>query len=206
MTLPTGEPITYEYTMFGGVSWGSSQNQYPSRWLGWKFSSQGEWIYTPIVQAGAGTSNTCLPNYQVGCMETVVAKPDNTTDTINFIVDPYGGSWPQTILNVTTGAKVTNPWDFSNACTLNLCNGKGYQDVRKLSTTTSMPVSGGNLTKQTTYTYDTPQTGNLTAIKEWKYFSHCGRNQRPSQAEYPTVCVSLDRELPRPNINLQQFD
>ena len=31
-------------------------------------------------------------------------------------------------------------------------------------------------------------------------------NQRPSQAEYPTVCVSLERELPRPNINPQQCD
>jgi RHS repeat-associated protein len=199
MTLPTGQQISYSYTMFGGVSWGSSQNEFPSRWLSSKSSSTGSWSYIPQVTAGAGPSNTCLPNYQVGCMETIVEKPDGSVDTIFFIVDPVGGSWPQTIENVSSGSIVTNTWDFSNACTLNLCNGKGYQDVRKLTTTTAMPIPGGTLTKQTSYTYDTPQTGNLTAVKEWKYQSSTtfpSVSDRATYTAYATIGTNNDINRP----------
>jgi RHS repeat-associated protein len=174
MTLPTGAQVTYSYSMYGGVSWGSAHNEFPSRWLASKSSSAGTWTYTPVATAGAGPQNICLPNYQVGCQQVTVARPDGSKEVSSFIVDPVGGSWPQRIQSyntdgVTLLSTVNNTWAFSNVCTLNLCGGLGYQDVRKLSTSTTLPIPGGNLTKQTTYTYDSPQTGNITAIKEWKY-------------------------------------
>jgi RHS repeat-associated protein len=182
MTLPTGATITYGYSTFGGVSWGNRNNEYPSRWLTSKTSSAGAWTYNPVVTAGAGTNNACLPNYYVGCMNVQVNRPDGSFEITSLIVDPIGGSWPQTIQSKdnsgTLLSTVNNTWDFSNSCTLYACLGAdpdelaryvGYQDVRKLSTSTTIPVPSGNITKQTTYTYDTPQTANLTQIKEWKY-------------------------------------
>jgi RHS repeat-associated protein len=187
MTLPTGATITYGYSMFGGVSWENSNNEYPSRWLTSKTSSAGTWTYNPVVTAGAGPNEAvCLPNsgLYVGCMNVQVTRPDGSFEITSFIVDPAGGSWPQVIQSKDNSgvllSTVNNTWDFSNQCTLNLCFGAdpdqsaryvGYQDVRKLSTSTTVPVPSGNITKQTTYTYDTPQTGNLTAIEEWKYQS-----------------------------------
>jgi YD repeat-containing protein len=184
MTLPTGAKITYGYTMFGGVSWGNSNNEFPSRWLTSKSSGAGTWTYTPAVTAGAGSSNTCLVNYEVGCMQTTVNRPDGSKEVDSFIVDPLGGSWPQETQSYDTDgatllSTVNNTWDFSNQCSLSLCFGGydyyigqyGYQDVRKLTTSTTLPVPGGSITKQTKFTYDTPQTGNITAVQEWKYQS-----------------------------------
>jgi RHS repeat-associated protein len=188
MTLPTGAQITYGYSTFGGVSWENNNNQYPSRWLTSKASSAGTWTFDPVVTAGAGPNEVvCLPNsgLYVGCMNVQVSRPDGSFEITSFIVDPVGGSWPQVIQSKDSSgtllSTVNNTWDFSNSCTLSLCYGEfsgnppfhyyGYQDVRKLSTSTTIPVPGGNITKQTTYTYDTPQTGNITSIKEWKYQS-----------------------------------
>jgi RHS repeat-associated protein len=176
MTMPTGEQINYNYSMFGGVSWGSNHNQFPSWWLTSKSSNQGTWTYTPTATAGAGTGNNCLPSFLVGCLQTVVQRPDGSKEATTFIVDPVGGSYPQSVTSydtdgVTVLSTVNNSWDFSNRCTLNLCGTNGYQYVRKLSASTTVPVPGGSLTKQTKYSYSAsaPQFPNVTAIKEWKY-------------------------------------
>jgi RHS repeat-associated protein len=177
MSVPTGETITYGYTLFSGLPWGSNtQGVFPSYWLTSKSSSQGTWTYTPTVTGGIGPDNLCQPGYQVGCIQTTVQRPDGSKDVDAFIADPYGGSWPQSILSYDTDgatllSTVGNAWNFSTACTLNLCEGYGYQDVQKLRTSTTVPIPGANLTKQTTYTYDSPQTGNITSVKEWKYQS-----------------------------------
>lgn len=177
MTVPTGGTITYGYTLFSGLPWGNNtQGVFPSDWLTSKSSSQGTWTYTPTVTGGIGPDNLCQPGDQVGCIQTTIQRPDGSKDVDSFIADPYGGSWPQSILNYDTDgatllSTVHNTWNFSTACTLNLCDGYGYQDVQKLSTSTTVPLPSGNLTKQTTYSYDSPQTGNITSIKEWKYQS-----------------------------------
>ncbi len=172
MTLPTGATINYVYSMFEGVSW--QGEQFPSRWLTSKSSSAGTWSYTPLVTAGAPSSSCLSGSYKVGCMQTTVQRPDGSKEITSFIVDPFGGSWPQTTLSYDTDgatllSTVNNTWNFSTPCTLNLCDGNGYQYVRKSSTSTTLPVPGGSITKQTAYTYDTPQTGNVTSVKEWKY-------------------------------------
>lgn len=197
MTLPTGQQISYGYSMFGGVSWGNNHNQYPSWWVTSKSSSQGNWVFTPLATAGAGPANNCLPNYQVGCLQTTVDKADGSYDIISFIVDPYGGAWPQTIQNGTTSTTVTNTWDFSNLCTLTLCAGKGYQDVRKLTTLTTVPIPGGNLNEKIAYTYDTPQAGNVTGIKEWKYQSGTTFPTVPDRATYMTYATIGTNDINR---------
>jgi RHS repeat-associated protein len=167
MTLPTGATISYGYSNFtdslGGVG----------RWLTSKQSSAAYWSYTP--QATGGTSQ-----------QVTVYKADNSKDVISLTVDGSGTVWPTQILSYDTDAStllstVNNSWDFSVSCTTILCddaviegiaNGDyvaAHQDVRRLSTSTTLPVPGGSITKQTKYTYDSPQTGNVTGVEEWKY-------------------------------------
>jgi RHS repeat-associated protein len=155
MSLPSGATITYYYQNFKDALGNLS------RWLSVKEGPDGGWTYFPTVTGGTS-------------QQVSVLKPDGSQDVINFTVDSGSGAWPTNILSYDTGgvtllSTVNNTWDFSIACQLNVCGGKGHQDIRKLSTSTTFPVPGGSITKQTTYTYDTPQTGNITAIKEWKY-------------------------------------
>jgi len=214
MTLPTGATISYGYTTFGGVSWGNGNNQYPSRWLTSKSSSAGTWSFTPLVTAGAGPGNTCLPNFNVGCMQTEVQRPDFSIEIVSLIVDPLGGSWPQEITSYDVDqailSTVTNTWDFSNLCTLAACFGSflggmphyyGYQEVRKLTSTTYLPVPGGSVVKQTTYAYDSPQTGNITAIKEWKYQPTASFSSTPDRATYITyTSIGIHNNINHPTI------
>jgi RHS repeat-associated protein len=85
---------------------------------------------------------------------------------------------------VTLLSKTTNTWDYSNVCQLHECAltglALGYQDVQLLSTATTVSAPGGSITKQTKYTYDSPQTGNVTSVKEWKY-------QSGTAPTFPTV-------------------
>jgi RHS repeat-associated protein len=214
MTMPSGEQITYGYSMFGGVPLGNNQNQFPNWWITQKSSSQGTWTYTPTATAGAGTNNDCLPGYYVGCMQTVVHRPDGSQEATSFIVDPLGGAYPQIIYSYDTDgatllSTVTNTWDFSQTCTLTFCadaktfnsDEVGYQDVRRLSTQITVPIPGGNLTKQTTYAYDTPQTGNLTAIKEWRYLSGTSPSfpSVPDRATYVTYAtIGTNNDINQP--------
>lgn len=155
MTMPTGGTVTYTYSNFNDAL-GSA-----SRWLTSKYSYSGYWSYTPTVTGGASQNVT-------------VVKPDYSQELVSFTVDQSGGAWPtQTLSYDTDGATllstVKNTWDLSIACTLNVCGGRGHQDVRKVSTSTTLPIPGGSITKQTIYAYDSPQTGNVIAVKEWKY-------------------------------------
>lgn len=217
MTLPTSEQITYGYSMFGGVSWGNNQSQYPSRWVTSKTSSTtGSWAYTPTATAGAGPGNTCLPNYLVGCMQVYVTRPDASADSESFIVDPVGGSYLQSVLSYDTDgtllSTVSNTYDFSTKCSLAFCLGDflggapeyyGYEDVRKLTALTTVTVPGGSITKQTTYSYDSPQTGNITAVKEWKYQPGTSPtfSSVPDRATYMTYAtIAGTNDINRPSV------
>jgi RHS repeat-associated protein len=167
MTLPTGGTVNYAYTNFtdslGGVG----------RWLFSKSTSTGFWQYSPVAM---GNTN----------QQVTVYKPGLATDVISLTVDGSGTVWPTQILSYDSGygallSTVNNTWDFSVPCTTILCSiaflegiGNGddvpaHQDIRKLSTSTTLPMPGGSITKQTKYSYDSPQTGNVTGVQEWKY-------------------------------------
>jgi hypothetical protein len=186
MTLPTGEIIAYGYTNF------TDFNGNVSHWLTSKASPQGTWSYSPSGTYGPGPSNPCLPGFPVSCLQTVVTKPDGSKDIIALIADQVGGNWPQETRSYDTNgttllSTVINFWDFSQTCTLNACINPlglhvGHQDIRITKTQTTLPVPVGSITKQTTFAYDSPQTGNITATKEWEYQSGTS-----STATFPAV-------------------
>jgi len=158
MTLPTGGQVSYSYTTFSD-SYGNK-----TRWLTTKQGAD-YWTYTPQVISTCGSS-------QVGCQEKLtVQKPSGAKTVYTFTLD--NGAWlaqaQQYDAQGNLMATTANTWDFSNACVLHGCYGHNF--IRKLSETTTLPTPGSsNLTKKTSYTYDSPQQGNVTAIKEWKFY------------------------------------
>ena len=185
MTLPTGGTVQYSYITYKDPKGGYS------RWLSSKTSAGETWTFTPSV-----TSSTT--------QKVTVVRPDQSKEVIALTVD--NGSWPTQLLSydtdgVTLLSTINNTWDFSIACTLAICSGQGHQDVRLLSTSTTLPIPGGSITKQTKYTYDTPQTGNLTAVKEWKYQSGTSPtfSSVPDRATYTTYAtIGTNNDINRP--------
>lgn len=155
ITLPTGGVVNYTYTTFKDA-YGNMNQWVSSR------SSYGYWSYTPQVLS------TCSPT-QVNCQQkTTVTTP--TGQTV-YTFQLNNGAWPTTIvqddLSGNLLSTVTNTWDFSQPCASINCYGNSF--VQLLSMQTTIPTSGGNLKKQTQYTYDSPKYGNITSTSEWKY-------------------------------------
>lgn len=159
VTLPTGGTVSYGYTKF------SDSYSNKMEWFSSRTSASGTWAYSPQV------ISTCSST-QVGCQQKVtVTKPSGDSTVYTFTLN--NGAWPVQVQSYGGGSllsTVTNTYDFSNACPFTGCHGASY--IRLLTTQTSLPVpGGGNITKQTQYAYDSPQTGNITAVKEWRYYS-----------------------------------
>lgn len=189
MTLPSGGTVTYGYSTYTDAGGGRS------RWLTSKCSVSGCWSYTPTA-------------VNLATQTVRVNKPDNSKEVTTFTLN--NGAWPTQIVtydtdSVTVLSTVNNTWDFSIQCTLNLCLANppfGAQDVRKLSTTTTVPVAGGSsITKKTAFTYDTPQTANITGVKEWKYQPGASPtfSSVPDRATYVTYAtIGTNNNINRP--------
>ncbi|HKW18904.1 MAG TPA: RHS repeat-associated core domain-containing protein [Terriglobales bacterium] len=199
MTLPTGDTITYGYTNFKDF------NGAVSRWLTSKSSSKGYWSYNPTGIYGLSTSNPCAPGYNVSCLQTAVYRPDGSSEIIGWLLDAAGGAQAYQIRDfdrdgATLLSTVNNTWDLTHMCTLGDCNGKGFQNVHLLKKTTTVPIPGGNLTKQITYAYDAPTDANITALKEWKYQSGTapGFPSVPERATYYTYAALANNNINKP--------
>jgi hypothetical protein len=155
MTLPgpAGGTITYTYTNFTGSSnLGSATN----RWLNTRNNGSRPWTYAPAT----ATSGCPSGNYVYGCQQVMVTDPDNVSTTYTFSTN--NGAW-NTQTQMGSLQTVVTTYDFTNVWP----NRSSAAYIRKLSETTTL----NGLNKQTTYTYDSPSNGNVTAIKEWNYYT-----------------------------------
>ncbi len=188
MTLPSGGQVTYSYTNF------SDSYANKSRWLNSRTSAGGTWTYTPTVLT------TCA-SQQVGCKEKVIAtKPNGDRTEYTFVLN--NGTWPvQTdYFDGLTGnllSSVFDTWDFSINCPLTNCFGAAY--IRKTLEAVTLPVPGGtSITRQTEYDYDSPQSGNIVAVKEWNYAGSGGFSLFPDKAKYLAYLNTGTNNINRP--------
>lgn len=160
MTTPTGGTFTYAYQTF------FDSYQDASLGLSSRTNGYGTWHYSQAALT------ECSGVTAVGCTQTMTTVEPNgrttvTTNTMN------NGAWPTSVL-VTDGeghnlASTTTQWDFSHA---NLWLGYASAYIHKLSETqTFWDSTGAAETKKTAYTYQSPQTGNVTELQQWGYYS-----------------------------------
>jgi YD repeat-containing protein len=164
MITPTGQTFTYSYQPYFDV--------YQDATLGLvsRSNEYGTWNYSEAAISNCGgPSGSGIWN--VGCEQTVTTVEPNgrTTVTTNIV---NLGSWPVSEL-VTDGAGhnlslTTTQWDFSHS---NLWYGYGAAYIQKqLETETLWDSTGAAETKKTAYTYDSPETGNITVLQQWGYY------------------------------------
>ena len=186
VTLPNGGQLSYGYTLFTD-SYGNKHSWLSSR----NGAGGGTWSYTPTVYSSCSST-------QVGWKQGVnVTRPDGTSEVTTYTWN--NGLWPTTINTYAAGgvATVNNTYDFSNGCQLVGCHGAAY--IRLINSTTTVPApGGGNLTKQTAYGYDSPQTANINAVQEWGYYPGTSPSfpATPDRATYMAAAT-------QPSIGLQ---
>jgi RHS repeat-associated protein len=186
ITLPTGGTVNYNYTTFTDAYNNKSQ------WVSERSSAGGTWNYTPQVLS------TCSST-QVGCQQqTTVSAPTGEKTIYTFKLN--NGAWPMTTIQKdasgNTLSTTSNTWDMTQSCVLIGCHGNSY--IRLLTQQTTVYTPGGSLTKQASYTYDGPQTGNQTAIKEWKYTSSGSFSSVPDRATYISYLTTGTNNINRP--------
>jgi RHS repeat-associated protein len=186
ITLPTGGEVRYYYTTFKDAY--GNKNQ----WVNERTSAGGTWNYTPQVLS------TCSST-QVGCQQqTTVSAPTGEQTIYTFKLN--NGAWPiTTVQKDASGNTLTtasNTWDMTQSCVPIGCYGASY--IRLLTQQTTVYTPGGSLTKQVSYTYDSPQTGNRTAIKEWKYASTGSFSSLPDRATYISYLTTGTNDINKP--------
>jgi len=185
MTLPTSGSVSYGYTNF------SDSYSNKIRWLNSRSTVGGTWSYTPQV------ISTCTST-QVGCQQKVtVRKPSGDSTVYTFTLN--NGAWPVQIQSSDSSSNllstVSNTFDFSQSCPFTGCHGAAF--IRLLTTQTTVSTASGNITKQTSLAYDSPQTGNVTSRKEWGYYSGTFPTT-PDRATYTTYLTTGTNNIDRP--------
>jgi RHS repeat-associated protein len=161
VTIPTGGEVSYGFGNFtdalGNVR----------RWLESRTEGSGTWQYTPSLP---GTCPTGTPS---PCQQVTLAKPDGNDAVYTFSLnngawntetDIYNGSPSGTLLH----SSLTS-YDFSNSCPGSGCTGAAF--IRPIKVISAEPSAGATLYRKVQYSYDSIYYGNVTAIKEWAYYT-----------------------------------
>lgn len=166
VTLPTGGKIVYGYTNYLD----SYQNQ--NRWVSYRLTTAGIWNFTPQVISNCTSGGT-------GCKEKVIVTSPaigsaNRQDDTDYTFVLNNGAWNSQIDYYSgTGSgrallqSRATSYDFSLGCGSSCV---GSRNIRAISNI--LTLANGK-TAQTLYSYDgaNAQYGNVTAIKEWDYYT-----------------------------------
>jgi RHS repeat-associated protein len=189
-TLPTGAMITYSYLTF--------QNQYGNmqQWLTSKSEpGGGNTTFTPAILTSCSSG-------QVGCQsQTTVKRPDGNYRVYVFTIN--NGPWQTSTKYYDASGSLlqtsTSSYDFSNACQPLACIGASYiRRTSEMSTLVTGTLIG--LSKQTTYSYDSAQKGNVTAVEEWKLYPGTSPTfpSVPDRGTYISYLTTGENNINRP--------
>lgn len=203
ISLPTGGQETFTYSIFKDVRGNKDL------WVSSRTSAGGTWTYAPSI-ADLGLT-LCGSIWTPGCQQVQMTKPNGDTVVIDYRMDwinntPSGGAFPVKTYYYTGAPSsanlletVSDTWDFSRSCPLVSCSGHAY--IRKIQEQVTVPVPGGtSVTKQTKWTYDSPQQGNITGVQEWRYLAGTSPTfpSTPDRATYTTYLTTGTNDINRP--------
>jgi YD repeat-containing protein len=123
--------------------------------------------------------------------QVVVTKPSG--DSINYSFSLTNGSWVSSAsyIDAIRGMLVslTNTWDTTNSCPVNSgCSGPAY--IRRMTSSTQFP---GGVTKNITYSYISPITGQISEIDESDYSTSTPPILRKTFFTYPTLANTVSK-------------
>jgi hypothetical protein len=196
MRLPTGGNISYQYqTIYDAYSQASS--------IIWKRttpdSGSSSWTYSlqPISHCASGQQN---------CEQSVsVTKPSTgfSYDSTTYTFAMNGGAWPIQSQTYDHSAGVLSTsnicYSFENlspvgkypSCALGTWGGPPAFFVYRMSTTTTVPIPGANVTTATAYQWDNGNNGsanlalpNITQISEWNFGNTSNSADRTTAISY----------------------
>jgi RHS repeat-associated protein len=191
VTLPTGGVITYGYTDF--VDSASTENMWlSSRTVG----SNPSTTFTPSVV-------TACANYSTGCVEQVnVHKPSGDETVYQLTLN--NGAWNTGVTSYTGAAatgtplvQTSNTYNFSTACNPAVCNGSEY--ITKSLESTLLLATG--IESYTQPLYESPATGQLTALKEWDYIPQASA---PASGNAPATTPTRETDYTYTGFDVQQ--
>ena len=163
MTLPATGTINYTFSTFQDAT--GNKN----RWLSTRNNGTGSWSYTPAVITTCTPGNTCQ-------QKVTVTRPSNDYVAHTFTLDSYAyGAWDTQDSAYNSGNNLMS----TVTTTYDMAHGNTY--IVPLTVQTTVPVSGGSISRQTAYGWDTTAFRNdsILSVKSWGWYS--GTN--PS---YPT--------------------
>lgn len=150
MTLPTGGQVTFGYSNF------LDAYQNMNRWVTSRGSGGASWMYAPQVNSACQTG-------QQDCQQQVtVTKPSG--DSILYTFRMNGGAWQTSAQydDHLSGllASVSQVWTLNQG---------GLSASQVVATTTTLPIGGGSISRQTESDFDA--YSNLTKYKEWSFYT-----------------------------------
>jgi RHS repeat-associated protein len=172
MKLRTGGTVSYGYTLFADLQGNHSV------WFSGKEAGGSTWLYNP--QAMTITTN-----------QVAVSEPSG--DSITYLFSLNNGAWTSsaTYSDAIKGNLLflTNTWDTSNSCPINSgCTGAAF--VRQLTSSTQFP---GGLTKNVTFSYASPITGQISEIDESDYSTSAPPILRKTLFSYASLINTVSK-------------
>lgn len=160
MALPAGGGVSISYSNY----FDSYQNV--NRWLSSYSGGHGSLSFKPVVLT------QCTGSQKVGCQEKMTVTTATGDDTV-YTLTLNNGAWNTTVDSYqgssSTGQKLfstVSQYDFSQDCIYGVCVGAKY--IHPSSRVTALP---GGLQSQVLYGYAAPETGKISSVKEWDFYS-----------------------------------
>jgi RHS repeat-associated protein len=152
-----------------------------------------------VVNRWATTMLDGSISYSVSSSTQQKAVINRPGGTITYTFAMNGGAWNTDILtdSLPDAVHVIKTYDFSQKCTG--CQGAANVTLSQTRETHSIP--SGNITSQTVFAYDNPQTANLTKIQQWNFYAGDGSATPPTTPDRQTVITyNTDSALAAKNI------
>jgi RHS repeat-associated protein len=152
VTLPTSTTVSYTYTYTNFKDAYNNQNLYLTSCS----AGSGTWSYSPTVISSCGT--TCS-------QKVTVTQPSSDQEQYTFTM--YNGQMWDTLSAFYSGSVSPSNLLRSVAITYNTSNPPYIQPTTYVTT---VPTPSGNLSSQTTITWDTTNLGNVMNVNAWKFY------------------------------------
>jgi RHS repeat-associated protein len=156
MTLPAGGTINYTFSTFQDAT--GNKN----RWLNTRSNGTGSWTYAPSV------ITSCTFNQTTCKQKVTVTRPSNDYVIHTFSLDSYFyGAWDTQDQAYDSGSNLMS----TVTTTYDMAHGNTY--VVPLTVQTTVPVSGGSISRQTAYGWDSTAFRNdvVLSVKSWGWYS-----------------------------------